>query len=149
MLAARPGSTTTSSSANLPSSSFTIFSMVETPQMVNHARPRPHVKTPPIFLLFFQFPKNRPAGSVKQKIKLVWPNGGKEEYTTAIIRWIGGPGDSWFGVEIKVGVLCHGRWVVEGNVVNVPPPVLYRIGLSKCPHLILLSHSPWGKRQCA
>ena len=42
--------------------------------MVNHASPRPHVKTPPIFLLFFQFPKNRPAGSVKQKIKLVWPN---------------------------------------------------------------------------
>ena len=86
-------------------------------------------------------------------------NGGKEEYTTAIIRWIG---NLWkghhFGVEIKVGVLCHGRWVVEGNVGNVvnvhPPPslvgsVLYRIGSSKCPHLILLSHSPWGKRQCA
>ena len=49
-------------------------------------------------------------------------NGGKEEYTTAIIRWTGGPGDSRFGVEIKVGVLCHGRWVVEGNVVNVPSP---------------------------
>ena len=75
-------------------------------------------------------------------------NGGKEEYTTAIIRWIGDHGHiHHFGV-------CHGLWVVQENVVNVPPPpslgpVLYRIGLSKCPHLILLSHSPWGKRQCA
>ena len=41
--------------------------------MVNHTRPRVHVKTPPIFLLFSQFPKNRPARSVKQRIKLVWP----------------------------------------------------------------------------
>ena len=74
-------------------------------------------------------------------------HGGKEEYTTAIIRWIGDPeyGHKQFGVEIKVGVLCHGRWVVEGNVVNVLPLVdLYsRIWLGKCPHLILLSHSPW------
>ena len=85
-------------------------------------------------------------------------HGGKEEYTTAIIRWIGriSLDGHQFGVEIKVGELCHVWWVVEGNVVNVPPPpslgpVLYsyRIGLSKCPHLILLSHSPWGKRQCA
>ena len=54
-------------------------------------------------------------------------NGGKEEYTTAIIRWIGDPGNAHqFGVEIKVGVLCHGWWVVEGSVVNVLPlgPVL-------------------------
>ena len=42
-------------------------------------------------------------------------NGGKEEYTTAIIRWIGVPDVGHHsGVEIKVGVVCHGWWVVEG-----------------------------------
>ena len=37
-------------------------------------------------------------------------NGGKEKYTTAIIRWIGKVPltGHQFGVEIKVGVLCHG-----------------------------------------
>ena len=38
-------------------------------------------------------------------------NGGKEEYTTASIRWIGETymGEHRFGVEIKVGE-CHGQW---------------------------------------
>ena len=41
-------------------------------------------------------------------------NGGKEEYTTAIIRWIGDSRDGHrFGVEIKVGVLCHVWWVCK------------------------------------
>ena len=48
-------------------------------------------------------------------------NGGKEEYTTAIIGWIGEVtcGGHNFGVEIKVGVLYP---VVEGDIF--PPPSL-------------------------
>ena len=42
-------------------------------------------------------------------------NGEKEEYTTASIRWIGVTADLFidthqFGVEIKVGVVCHVWW---------------------------------------
>ena len=56
-------------------------------------------------------------------------NGGKEEYTTAITRWIGERLGYEHLFEVE-SVLVGGWW---GNVVNVPPPyhqVLDRIVLS-------------------